>query len=119
MILGKHDNGYTYLCVRCNYTGDDRIFFDSLIMRVDGVKEVKKYERAHDQIREDLLLRLLAILKVENGLTYEDTALVAMQINTSEKMDMLKEWLKTKWSENRFHLTPNELLNKTAEISRM
>lgn len=65
MILGKHDNGYTYLRVRCDYTGDDRIFFDSLIMRVDGVKEVKKYERAHDQIRERSITEIIG--NIEGG----------------------------------------------------
>ena len=71
------------------------------------------------QQETELLMDWLTVLKVENGLTYEGVVMAAIQINTSEKMQALREYLKTKWSDNRFHLTQDELLNKTAEIDRM
>ena len=62
---------------------------------------------------------LLTVLKQDAQLTYEDTALIAMQIDTTEKLELLEDWLATKMKNYHFHLTQNELLNKTAQISKM
>ena len=65
------------------------------------------------------LIDLLAMLTLDIQLPYEDTVMVAIQINTSEKLEALKNWLRTKVDGRKFNLTANELLNKTAEIDRM
>ena len=68
---------------------------------------------------KELLMDLMVVLKQDAQLAYEDTVMVAIQINTTEKLEALKEWLRTKREGKYFHLTANELLNKTAQISRM
>ena len=68
---------------------------------------------------KELLLDLLAVLKEDVQLDYEDTVMIAIQVNTQKKMEALKDWLRTKMDGDMFHLTAVELLNKTAEIGRM
>lgn len=70
-------------------------------------------------LTEEEMKNLMAVLKQDAKLSYEDTVMVAIQINTTEKPEAPEDQLVTELEGRYFRLTANELLNKTAKIDKM
>lgn len=75
-------------------------------------------EELSEQSR-DFLIDLLVILKRDIQLAHEDMFLITMQINTERKLIQFENWIRTKVENGQFRTTPEEVLNKTAQIGRV
>ena len=68
---------------------------------------------------KEFMMDLLAVLRKQIQMDYEDMALIMMQINTEEKLEQFKAWLRTKLEDGKFQTTPIEVMNMTAQIGKI
>ncbi len=69
--------------------------------------------------RQNSLMKLLALLKVEIPMEYDDIVLIAILINSEEALTKFTEWLKTKLVEEKFQTTAKEIMSTVSKIGEI
>ena len=67
---------------------------------------------------KEKLMRILAILHHQIGLEKEDEILVVFQLNMEEKVIEFIEWIRQNLVNDKLQATPQEVMNKTSQISK-